>query len=60
MGGLALTIGGLKERDKLIFGLAREKKISIACVLAGGYAVDVKDTVEIHTNTIKVGCDVFN
>lgn len=59
LGGLALTIGGLKERDKLIFGLAREKKISIACVLAGGYAVDVKDTVKIHTNTIKVGLGII-
>ncbi len=59
LGGLALTINGLKDRDKLIFGLAREKKIPIACVLAGGYAVDVKDTVGIHTNTIKVGLGII-
>lgn len=59
LGGLALTINGLKERDKLIFGLAHEKRIPIACVLAGGYAVDIKDTVEIHTNTIKVGAGLI-
>lgn len=55
LGGLALTINGLKERDRLVFGFARKEKIPIACVLAGGYAVDIKDTVEIHTNTIKIG-----
>lgn len=55
LGGLALTKDGLKERDKLIFGLARKNRIPIASVLAGGYAVDVKDTVEIHANTIKIG-----
>lgn len=59
LGGLALTINGLKERDRLVFDLARENKIPIACVLAGGYAVDVKDTVEIHANTIKIGSGII-
>lgn len=59
LGGLALTIEGLKERDRLVFGLARENKIPIASVLAGGYAVDVKDTVEIHVNTIKIGSGII-
>lgn len=58
LGGLALTIGGIKQRDRFIFNLARERRIPIASVLAGGYAFDISDTVEIHTNTIKAGLGI--
>jgi acetoin utilization deacetylase AcuC-like enzyme len=53
LGGLALTLEGLKKRDELVIGLARAGKIPYAVVLAGGYAEDVDDTVTIHYNTIK-------
>lgn len=49
LGGLKLTIEGLHERDKYIFGLG----IPTAVVLAGGYAIKVEDTVEIHYNMVK-------
>jgi acetoin utilization deacetylase AcuC-like enzyme len=53
IGNLALTIRGLKERDELIFETARNFNVPIAVVLAGGYAVNVEDTVTIHCNTVK-------
>jgi len=53
VGNLGLTIEGLKERDEFIFEIARNFCVPIAVVLAGGYAVKVKDTVEIHCNTVK-------
>ncbi len=53
LGGLALSIEGLRLRDELVIGKAREKNVPVAVVLAGGYAVNVNDTVTIHTNTIK-------
>jgi acetoin utilization deacetylase AcuC-like enzyme len=52
LGGLRLTKHGLVERDRLVFGAARAAGVPIVTVLAGGYAADVKDTVDIHVNTI--------
>jgi acetoin utilization deacetylase AcuC-like enzyme len=54
LGGLALSIEGLKERDRIVIGEAREKKVPLAAVLAGGYALDKEDTVTIHSNTARV------
>jgi len=51
LGGLALTIEGLMERDRLVFGIAKHGKIPICVTLAGGYARRVEDTVTIHSNT---------
>lgn len=59
IGGLSLTKDGLKERDEHIFRLAVNYGIPIACVLAGGYAYDEKDTVDIHFNTIETGLRMF-
>jgi acetoin utilization deacetylase AcuC-like enzyme len=52
LGGLALTVEGLRARDCLVFDAAREAGIPVFVVLAGGYAEDVQDTVQIHANTV--------
>jgi len=54
LGGLALTKAGLKERDKVVIENARRLKIPVAVVLAGGYAAEIKDTVDIHLNTVRI------
>ncbi len=54
LGNLRLTKAGLKKRDELVIGEARKNKIPTVVVLAGGYALRVLDTVEIHYNTCKV------
>ncbi|HEX2695282.1 MAG TPA: histone deacetylase [Acidobacteriota bacterium] len=53
LGGLDMTIEGLKQRDAIVIGEARKLKVPVAVVLAGGYALAVEDTVAIHLNTIK-------
>jgi acetoin utilization deacetylase AcuC-like enzyme len=53
LGGLALTIDGLMERDRLVFSLASHAKIPVCVTLAGGYARNVEDTVTIQSNTAK-------
>ena len=52
LGGLALTIHGLKQRDELVFRVARSRNIPVMVTYAGGYARNVEDTVTIHCNTI--------
>ena len=54
LGGLKLSIKGLEQRDRLVFDKARAKNIPVAVTLAGGYARRVEDTIEIHTNTVRV------
>ncbi len=53
LGGLKLTMEGLKHRDRLVFETALAKTVPLAVTLAGGYARDTADTVTIHCNTVK-------
>lgn len=53
LGGLRLTKAGLAARDRLVVAAAREADAPIVTVLAGGYAADVTDTVDIHEATIR-------
>src|SRR5438477_3183009 len=59
LGGLALTIEGLKKRDELVFRVARAKGIPVMVTYAGGYAQRVEDTVTIHCNTVAAAAEVF-
>jgi len=52
LGGLSLTIDGLKRRDELVFHVARARSIPVMVTFAGGYARRVEDTVTIHCNTV--------
>ncbi|HWZ32054.1 MAG TPA: histone deacetylase [Bryobacteraceae bacterium] len=60
LGGLSLTIDGLKRRDRLVFDLAREHGAPVVVTLAGGYAVRVEDTVTIHCNTAKAAAEALS
>jgi acetoin utilization deacetylase AcuC-like enzyme len=53
LGGLAVTKEGLAQRDALVIGAARQAGVPVVVVLAGGYAADVRDTVDIHVDTIR-------
>lgn len=59
LGGLSLTMEGLRERDRVVFEAARRLQVPVVVTLAGGYAVNVEDTVSIHCNTAKAGRDVL-
>jgi acetoin utilization deacetylase AcuC-like enzyme len=57
LGGLALTMEGLRQRDALVFDYARRNQTPVAIALAGGYARRVADTVSIHASTILAARD---
>jgi acetoin utilization deacetylase AcuC-like enzyme len=59
LGGLNLTIEGLKRRDELVFKAAYARDIPIMVTYAGGYAQKVDDTVTIHCNTVLAAKEVF-
>jgi acetoin utilization deacetylase AcuC-like enzyme len=60
LGGLALTIDGLKKRDELVFRMARTRNVPIMSTYAGGYALRVEDTVTIHSNTVVAAREIFS
>ena len=59
LGRLGLTIEGLMKRDEAVLSFAKERDVPIVTTMSGGYAADIKDTVEIHSNTIRAVKKVF-
>ena len=52
LGRLALTKDGLRARDELVLDRLLSTGAAVAVVLAGGYAPDVADTVDINAATV--------
>ena len=52
LGKLKPTKAGLKHRDEIVFEFCRARRVPIAIAMAGGYARNIYDTVEIHANTV--------
>ena len=59
LGGLALTIEGLKKRDELVLHVAKERGVPVLVTFAGGYARHVEDTVTIHCNTVVAAKEIY-
>src|ERR1700683_655473 len=59
LGGLALTIDGLKRSDELVFRVARARDIPVMVSYAVGYARRLDDTVTIHCNTVIAAKELY-
>jgi len=59
LGGLRLSLEGIRQRDALVFQYCRQHGAGVAVVLAGGYAYSVHRTVEMHVNAYQAMCDAF-
>jgi acetoin utilization deacetylase AcuC-like enzyme len=59
LGGLSLTLEGLRERDRLVMETALRHRVPVAVTLAGGYAYNVEDTVTIHVNTARAAAELL-
>ena len=59
LGRLGLTIDGLRRRDEMVLRFARDRGVPIVTTMSGGYAADIDDTVEIHSNTIRAVKEVY-
>ena len=52
LGRLALTKEGLRRRDAMVVSACLEHELPLVITMAGGYADDVQDIVDIHANTV--------
>lgn len=59
LGRLAVSIDGLRCRDEMVLSFARDRGVPIVTTMSGGYAADIDDTVEIHSNTIRAVKSVY-
>ncbi|MBE7412049.1 MAG: histone deacetylase [Leptospiraceae bacterium] len=59
LGSLNITISGLIQRDALVKKFAEKVKCPVVVLLAGGYAKDFSDTIQIHLNTAGVFADII-
>jgi len=52
-GRLALSLEGLRARDRRVLGACARRGVPVAVTLAGGYAERMEDIVTIHANTVE-------
>jgi acetoin utilization deacetylase AcuC-like enzyme len=59
LGRLSVTKAGLAERDRMVLKTCRDRGIPVAVTMAGGYARNVEDTVDVHFQSIKRAADLL-
>lgn len=58
-GRLSVTKHGLAKRDRLVLGACRERGLATVVVMAGGYAPDLEDIVDIQTETVRIAVELW-
>ena len=59
LGRLSVTKSGLAERDRIVLETCRERAIPVAVTMAGGYAREVQDTVDVHFQSIRRAAELL-
>jgi acetoin utilization deacetylase AcuC-like enzyme len=59
LGRLKLTKAGLARRDERVLATLAARGIPVAIAMAGGYARDIEDSVEIHATTLRTAARIF-
>lgn len=59
LGRLKLTKSGLAARDRLVFDTCRRNGLPVVATMAGGYAQNVEDIVDIHFETVRLGVEML-
>ena len=54
LGRLALSKDGLSRRDELVLATCRDAGLPVAVTMAGGYARELDDIVDIHYRTVEI------
>ena len=59
LGRLSVTKAGLAERDRIVLETCKERAIPVAVTMAGGYAREVQDTVDVHFQSIRRAAELL-
>lgn len=53
LGKMALTMEGLKQRDKIVLDFVKDLQIPLVAAMGGGYSKDVKAIVDAHASLFR-------
>ena len=59
LGRLGMTIYGCRQRDDIVFRLAKQNDIPIVVSMGGGYSPEIKHIIEAHANTFRTAQHIF-
>lgn len=59
LGRLKLSYDGLEARDRRVFDWAYQKRIPLAFCMAGGYGINIDETVQVQVNTYRVAFEYW-
>lgn len=59
LGKLKLSKSGCEARDRFVFNCCKQANLPVQVSMGGGYSLQIKDIVDAHCNTFKVGFDIF-
>ncbi len=59
LGRLSLSFDGLEARDRRVFDWAWQRRVPLAFAMAGGYGVNIDETVEVQMNTYRVALEYW-
>lgn len=59
LGRLALTHGGLKQRDRMVLSACQARGIPVSMGIGGGYADPIEASVEAYANTYRVAAELY-
>lgn len=54
LGRLGVSIDGCRMRDQLVFESCFNAGLPVVCAMGGGYAPDIRNIVDAHTNTFRL------
>ena len=60
LGRLSLSFDGLESRDRRVFDWAWQRRIPLAFSMAGGYGVNIDETVQVQVNTYRVALEYWH
>lgn len=60
LGKLALSKAGCKERDNMVLQFCKDNNLPVQVSMGGGYSPEIRDIVDAHCNTFKIGLDIFS
>ncbi|SHE83653.1 histone deacetylase family protein [Pedobacter caeni] len=59
LGKLALSKEGCAARDRKVLQFCKDNGLPVQVSMGGGYSPNIRDIVDAHCNTFKIGLDIF-
>lgn len=59
LGRMAMTLDGVRQRDKIVLTQAKRLQIPIMCCMGGGYSKRIKDIIDAHAQVFRLAQELY-